>query len=238
MSGFKSPQALTQAAFDAQAGSKFYHLQSALRGGIFNAEFLANAVQSMCEPPLSFGTVLEVGAGLGDKTPLLHEILRRLGCEAPRITGIDFSAASLAFASARHNHGVNYEVMDFFGDGLGDRTFDYVFLAAVFHHFVDMRKAVQKILQHLNPRGVALILNTFYPESLLLRPPAHLLQRFYREIMGRGRAYYNSLTVETVKTLIEETEGLVYHGDVRLDFPLTLINTRLLVAQRLGNPVQ
>lgn len=234
MKASADPDRQTQEVFDRLAGSQFFHFQSALRGGVFDARSLTRAVCEVCDPPTGDVTALEVGSGLGDKTPLLHEMLVGFGCQSPRITGIDFSSKSVAVAAARRNHGVTYEPINFLGEGLKDRTFDYVFLAAVCHHFPDMRQGIAKILRHLKPEGVALILNTFYPESPVLRLPALALQRLYRLALARGNAHYNRLTAETVASLIEEAQGLEYRGDIPLDFPLSLINTRLLVAQRVA----
>lgn len=202
------------------------------RAACFSPRLIATHVQNLCTPPSGPVSVLDVGSNIGAKTGLLLEILDALGCQ-PTMTGIDLSGTAIRIAQESYPYpNVTYQVADFMKMDHGSESYDYITLAAVWHHIKDTREALNVITKSLKPGGVALILNGFYPENSTLRMMALLLQRLYRVIEQRDGLAYNKPLLTELKRTVNEHGGLEYCGDFSTGFPSSLFNTYGVVLQK------
>ena len=202
------------------------------RAACFSPELIAAHVKDLCKPPSGPVNVLDVGSNIGAKTKLVLNILAHLNCQAT-LTGIDLSGRAIGIARELYPFpNVTYEVADFMKMDHKSESYDYITLAAVWHHFEDTREALNVITRSLKPGGVALILNGFYPENSTLRMMALLLQRLYRVIEQRDGLAYNKPLLSELKRTVIEHGGLKYCGDFSTGFPSSLFNTHGVVLQK------
>jgi SAM-dependent methyltransferase len=98
--------------------------------------------------------ILVAGCGTGREAAIMA---RRF--PDARITAIDISAGSLAYAAARcEGLGIDFRLMDLFDVGQLDRRFDLIASSGVLHHLPDPEARWARLVDVLNPRGVMKIM--------------------------------------------------------------------------------
>ena len=129
--------------------------------------------------------VADLAAHLGEKPKVLDmccgtgDMLRLIHAERPgaKLTGIDFSANMLKVAKDRCRDIPDLQLMD--GNvrqlPMADNTFDAITISFALRNTADYAGVLKEALRVLKPGGCFLCIDSFVPESRLVRP----FYRFY-----------------------------------------------------------
>lgn len=205
-----------------------------IRARAFDPRAIAKGIERLSVPPRGAVSCLDIGCNIGAKTDLVLAVLKNLGCSKVSLEGIDLSEEAVRLARELNSRpNVVYSVKDFLRMELPKAHYDYIFLSAVWHHFEDTKEALLRIEKCLKPKGVAVLMNGFYPENPVLRPFALLLQRFYRFVELRRGLRYNRPLVSDVRRQVAEHCGKDFFcRDFANNFPTNLFGTKTLVLGR------
>ncbi|MFA4937597.1 MAG: class I SAM-dependent methyltransferase [Patescibacteria group bacterium] len=228
---------------DAKILSKVYDDASAswanrmifeLRARSFNPRLLARKIMAISPVPKGSVNCLDVGCNIGAKTNLHLKILNFLGATDIKFHGIDTSKKAIQIISKLNtNPNVTYEQANFLNMDLKENSYDYIFLAAVWHHIENPALAIKQLEKALKPNGVGIIFNGFYPENSFFRILALIPQRLYRFIEHRNGLHYQKPLISDIEILVmQECKSLKVCGHFLTGFPTNLFNTQMLVLNK------
>lgn len=185
----------TQKPFDWNSGHPAF---------LYNMYQLLNGIQAMELEPGA--TIIEVGSGAGWATELLACLKYRVICVEP--SDVMIEAAKKRVANFIESHAmpelansVEYHCATIEELYLGENTADAVLFFESFHHIIDERLALEKVVDFLKPDGVLCILG----DSNWI-PGYREQEEFWEEEMRRFG------TLESPFTHTYLTELLKYHG--------------------------
>ena len=154
--------------------------------------------------------LLDIGCGTGDMLRIFSE-----ACPEASLTGLDFSPNMLK--AAENNLRDLPEIRLQQGNALDlpfpDASFDGVSISFALRNTADYLRALQEAARVLREGGVLLVIDSFVPESSLVRPFYHLYFTGLMPLLGGGlkkREEYQWLTKSTKEFIsVSELEELV-----------------------------
>ena len=126
-----------------------------------------SAVKSMMASLPEGAALLDIGCGTGDMLRIFSEL-----CPAAALTGLDFSPNMLKAAEANLRDVPNLTLQQ--GNALDlpfpDASFDGVSISFALRNTADYLRALQEAFRVLKAGGMLLVIDSFVPESPVVRP--------------------------------------------------------------------
>ena len=142
--------------------------------------------------------ILDVCCGTGDIT--LETAGNRPDLD---VTGLDFSPAMLAVAESKRGGRENARFVQ--GDAMAlpfeDERFEAACISFGLRNTADYRQVLRELRRVVKPGGMVYCLDSFVPESPIIRPFYRIYFRFIMPLIGGGRKH-----VQEYKWLYESTQ--------------------------------
>ena len=169
-----------------------------------------SAVKSMMASLPEGAALLDIGCGTGDMLRIFSEL-----CPASALTGLDFSPNMLKAAEANLRDVPNLTLQQ--GNALDlpfpDASFDGVSISFALRNTADYLRALQEAFRVLKAGGMLLVIDSFVPESPVVRPFYDLYFAGIMPLLGGGvkkRKEYRWLTKSTKEFIsVSELQALV-----------------------------
>ncbi len=169
-----------------------------------------SAVKSMTASLSEGAALLDIGCGTGDMLRIFSEL-----CPASALTGLDFSPNMLKAAEANLRDVPNLTLQQ--GNALDlpfpDASFDGVSISFALRNTADYLRALQEAFRVLKAGGMLLVIDSFVPESPVVRPFYDLYFAGIMPLLGGGvrkRKEYRWLTKSTKEFIsVSELQALV-----------------------------
>ncbi len=163
----------------------------------FHLYWKKTAIRRMCSGLPKGAQVLDIGCGTGD-------MLRLMNVQRPdlELTGVDFSPNMLKVAKERCGHipGVRLEKGNALDLPFMDGSFSGVSISFALRNTADHSIALREAARVLKPGGRLLVIDSFVPESPLIRPFYGFYFSVIMPLVGGGfgkRKEYRWLTEST-----------------------------------------
>lgn len=169
-----------------------------------------SAVKCMQDALPKKAALLDIGCGTGDMLRIFSEL-----CPGASLTGLDFSPNMLKAAGANLRDLPNLKLQQ--GNALDlpfpDASFDGVSISFALRNTADYLRALQEASRVLKEGGMLLVIDSFVPDSAVVRPFYHLYFAGIMPLLGGGvkkRKEYRWLTKSTEEFIsVSELQELI-----------------------------
>lgn len=174
------------------------------------------AVRNICELLPENPELLDIGCGTGDMLRIFSE-----ACPEAGMTGLDFSPNMLKTAenNLQDIPGLRLQQGNALDLPFPDASFDGVSISFALRNTADYLRALQEAARVLRVGGVLLVIDSFVPESPVVRPFYSLYFTGVMPLLGGGlkkREEYRWLTKSTKEFIsISELQQLVREAGLR-----------------------
>jgi len=158
-------------------------------------------------PPMSGRRVLDLGAGQGNTTRCLADVLKPAEC-----IGVEFDQALVDYAQTRPDNqpGVRFQQGDATQLPFPDASFDVVFFRYLLIHMREPVRLVREMLRVVRPGGFAVAFEGDFMQDTKSEPPCAALSTLHRA--WRGLFPYPQGGARLVHTFREAGAGTIEAG--------------------------